>query len=553
MKGWFKHGVCRERLWPYRENVRDPALTGARATDGAKRPLGAYLRVNHKDLVAMHAALAEVGILYATSGVHEGWDAVGRNGIIPFRSGNRGGHAFAIVAYDDEGFWIQNSWGRSWGDAGMGRMAYEDWLQNGMDVWVARLGVPVAAEKSASGRNAAGTGVIKSAPVYAELRPHIVSIGNDGVLRDAGEYGTSEAEVEEILARDFPEITKGWPKRRLLLYAHGGLVSEKAAIQRIANYRPTFLRQQVYPLAFVWKTDFWTTLSNIIQDAARRRRPEGFLGDAKDFMLDRLDDMLERLARGLGGKAQWDEMKENAMLAGRADVGNGSKGGARVVAERVAALLDRYPGMEVHVAGHSAGSIFMAGVVQLLTTQGVIAADPLRGEAGLGRKIRTLTLWAPAITVDLFKSACLPAIRSGAVGSTAIFNLSDKAEQDDHCAHIYHKSLLYLVSNAFEERTRIPVARPDGQAILGMEKFADRDAVLKAEMKAGRIALIRAPNRNAHDPVTYSTASHHGDFDDDEPTVLATLARIAGRKRIDDTIRFTWSASSRRDSRRQLG
>ena len=35
--------------------------------------LGAYLRVNHKDLVAMHCALAEVGILYAVANVHDGW------------------------------------------------------------------------------------------------------------------------------------------------------------------------------------------------------------------------------------------------------------------------------------------------------------------------------------------------------------------------------------------------------------------------------------------------------------------------------------------------
>lgn len=553
MKGWFKHGVCSASLWPYRQSDGTAALTGERAMDGTKRPLGAYLRVNHKDLVAMHTAIAEVGILYATSGVHAGWEAVRRNGIIPFRDGNEGGHAFAIVAFDEEGFWIQNSWGRSWGNGGMGRIAYEDWLQNGMDVWVARLGVPLAAEKRAGGRAPRSAGLVRAAPVYAELRPHIVSIGNNGVLRDSGEYGTSEATVTEILTRDFPEITRGWARRRLLLYAHGGLVGEKAAIERIANYRPTFLRQQIYPLAFIWKTDFWTTLTNIIQDAARRRKPEGFLDAAKDFMLDRLDDMLEPLARGLGGRAQWSEMKENGLLAARTDAAGGQKGGSRLVAELVAGLLDQHSDMEVHVAGHSAGSIFMAGLVQALTSKGAIGSAPLKGETGLAKSVRTLTLWAPAITVDLFKAAYLPAIRAGSVGRTAIFNLTDRAEQDDHCAHIYHKSLLYLVSNAFEDRTRIPLARPDGQPILGMEKFFDRDAALRSEVGSGRIELVRAPNRDIQKPANHSAASHHGDFDDDEPTVLATIARILGRKKVDDTVQFTWSASSRRDSRKQLG
>jgi hypothetical protein len=36
------------------------------------------------------------------------------------------------------------------------------------------------------------------------------------------------------------------------------------------------------------------------------------LDTTKDFVLDRLDDALEPLARSLGGKALWDEMKENA-------------------------------------------------------------------------------------------------------------------------------------------------------------------------------------------------------------------------------------------------
>src|SRR5262245_24133645 len=69
MKGWQKHGVASEKVWPYKtaKRKRDPGYTQARAVDARKRPLGAYFRVNHKDLVAMHSAIAEVGVLYATS------------------------------------------------------------------------------------------------------------------------------------------------------------------------------------------------------------------------------------------------------------------------------------------------------------------------------------------------------------------------------------------------------------------------------------------------------------------------------------------------------
>src|SRR3546814_6362332 len=64
---------------------------------------------------------------------------------------------------------------------------------------------------------------------------------------------------------------EGWKKKRVLLYAHGGLVPEETAIQRVADYREAMLAQQIYPLCFIWKTDFWTTLGNILKDAARPR------------------------------------------------------------------------------------------------------------------------------------------------------------------------------------------------------------------------------------------------------------------------------------------
>jgi hypothetical protein len=61
----------------------------------------------------------------------------------------------------------------------------------------------------------------------------------------------------------------------------------------------------VYPLAFIWHSDYWTTVTNMLKDAVSRRRPEGVLDATKDFMLDRLDDALEPLARVLTGKSAW--------------------------------------------------------------------------------------------------------------------------------------------------------------------------------------------------------------------------------------------------------
>ena len=40
-------------------------------------------------------------------------------------------------------------------------------------------------------------------------------------------------------------------------------MSEETAVQRVADYRAAMLQAEVYPISFLWKTDFWSTLTNI--------------------------------------------------------------------------------------------------------------------------------------------------------------------------------------------------------------------------------------------------------------------------------------------------
>ncbi len=539
MKGWHKHGICLEADWPFKPKK---ALAAERWQSASRRPLGAYFRVNHRDLVAMHSAIAEVGILYATATVHAGWDEVGNSGIIPLREKELGGHAFAIVGYDDRGFWIQNSWGTRWGREGFGLVSYDDWLDHGTDVWVARLGAPVklhTAEAMAVSFTAAAKG--SRSYVFCDLQPHIVSLGNDGELRTDGTYGTDATEVADIFRTALPRVTAHWKKKRVLLYAHGGLVPEDSALQRVADYRAAMLEAEIYPLAFIWRTDFWTTLKNILDDALSRRKPEGILDASKDFMLDRLDDALEPLARLLSGKSQWDEMKENALLATTS-----AKGGARVVLSELLQLCAKDPTVEVHVAGHSAGSILLAPLVERL------AAAPLPSGPRKGKPvpIESCTLWAPAITTALFKTTYLPAAKSGRIKRLALFTLTDEAEQDDSCAGIYHKSLLYLVSHAFERKARIPVFR-SGEPILGMEKCIEDDKELRDFFRAGTADWVLSPNDAPLESGRSSRAKAHGAFDDDEATLRATLRRILAQE-TDVAIPMHRSATSQRDLRSRL-
>jgi len=324
-------------------------------------------------------------------------------------------------------------------------------------------------------------------------------------------------------------------------------VSEKDALQRISEYLPALIDSEVYPLAFIWKTDFWSTISNMLRDVFNSRRPEGLLDTAKDFMLDRVDDSLELLAQA-PGRLLWSEMKENAILSTES-----MHGGARLVLQLLIELCGRNPGVEIHFAGHSAGSIFLGPL--------------LRRFCANGRNVESLNLWAPACTIDFFRDNYGDAIASKHVQRFGLYTLKDPAERNDDCANIYHKSLLYLVAHACESRLRILLG--NGMPLLGMEKFilrepaifgADAEKVRRENPHAVKLKCgpdswwIRSPNNLPTGEAFASTARHHGDFDDDQATVQSTLARILGTSEMkpQEQIPFRLTASGRKACRETL-
>lgn len=492
MKGWNKHGVCGTDLWPWDPNDLYSSLTQERAEDAANRPLGLYQRVNHKDIALMHNALAEVGVIVASALIpFGGWYYGTReDGIVPPVDRSNpfiapwGGHAITVVGFDAEGFWFQNSWGKEWGKAGFGRLCYDDWLGYGMDAWVGRLGAPIKLSSSRERR------VLSFASrTFADLRPHIISIDDHGQLQRRGAYGTTPEDVRVIIDEDFPSITRDWKKKRILLIAGGGLRRQIEAIDRMSRLRPKLLRHEIYPLEFLWETDHYARLVEILHRAAEGRRQDGYDPREFGFMIDRRDDALEPMVRRMGGKAEWDRMK---LAAGDA-VMDADAGGVREAIGRIAAMMYRDPSIELHVCGHSAGVFLLAPLVQLITADRGkrIEGGPMRGQTGLGLIIESAALLAPASPIDAFRDTFMPAIKQGLMRRFALFTLTDEAELQDH-VEVYSRSLLYLVSNALERRPRVPGG--SGVGLLGMEQ-----ALLDPESGdvLGLLSIPREPQSSA--------------------------------------------------------
>jgi pimeloyl-ACP methyl ester carboxylesterase len=309
-----------------------------------------------------------------------------------------------------------------------------------------------------------------------------------------------------------------------LLYLHGGLNNEEGVAKRILCFREAFLKNHIYPLHIMWETDWKEVLDDIFKDLFtdvddRSGTVKELFSNLHDVVAEARDKIFERTV-AKPGNLLWSEMKENARLASRHPDNHGAM--QLIVKYAAQALKVLTAGgaknLEVHVVGHSAGSIFAAFAMEHLVSLGV--------------NLKTVTFMAPAITVKTFKEKVVPFIEGGQCPLPTLFVLSDKVERDDRVTRTYGKSLLYLVSNAFEEEREMP--------LLGMERFItkggtagakyadDEISALYRKRVDGLPALVVAGESDK--PGCRSHCSTHGGFDNDADTLNSILYRILGKK-----------------------
>lgn len=583
-----------------------PAPVADWQIDAFERPLGAYYRIEKDRIRDLQSAVHQVGAVYASARVHHGWLLKRRRGkpieeidgfpIIPDSNSESGCHAFAILGYNHRGFLVQNSWGHAWGHLGFAILTYDDWVQHAVDAWVATLGAPILPRRvqtateatgiaqrallrggyllgpgeSLGTVNVAGTSEIDLAvsrkskarssgrsPEASSPVPRIaiadpswveavcVRAGNNGrplpsLIRDAS---ASEQYHEIVYSRPGAYFETS-NKPRLLFYFHGGLNSEDESNKRVRVMAPAFAKNGIYPLFYTWRTGLRETLLNIADDALRDL--DGVTGSIRDAFeniresaSERVDRYIETFCRRGGPKSLWTEMKENAAAAG-------TTGGAlRLIAKGLHKLRSEVPGLEIHLVGHSAGSLAIGYLLQLMRSR--------RFE----NHVTTCNLWAPACTVGFFNRMYLPALECDVLESLRVDVLADEHERDDSVANIYRKSLLYLVSRAMEERHKEPILGL-ARAIEDADAGSDRDDmwandVLPGSRRTSRfdpqklpsdLRAFPTPDRRKELGFRYEVEKRrefeaqpgvflkrrHGTFDNDPNLFNELLASIRGRR-----------------------
>lgn len=568
MKGWHRHGVCLASTWPASGSGKKKGAPAPHWPDEAVQlPIGAYYRVEALSVTDVQAAIVECGAVYASATVHKGWGLRRSPGSLPTislygggktrrRHAASGGHAFALVGYTRDGFIVQNSWGPDWGYHGFGVLTYEDWLLNATDAWVAALGAPMAQgvksprvaspialpQRADTRATSWLTDIFKGdrdAASEADLWPeqktkeHCLIFGNNGHLkRMLIEPANADAEFRVHAV----ELPRQWlakaPNKKLVIYAHGGLNSEEAALHRAAKLGPILLENGIYPLFYVWKSGLAETLGHILQEAARQvlglpaeGPAAGWLEELHErtkrwlnHLTEATDTKFEEVCQAAHARGLWSEMKENAEVATRPGRG------LALLTQSIAELKKSHPKLELHLIGHSAGAIVLGHLLQLLQAT--------------KQPVASCHLFAPACTVPLAMQTYAKVLGGILKPQSFVCHLMSDARERDDSVGPYRKSLLYLVSRALETIHKMPLLglettwdaalaeKNDAIAPEHRAEVAKWRELMSAWMKTGKLHIYNQPQIRTSRTKKIPLA--HGSFDNDIDIVTQTLEIIRG-------------------------
>lgn len=336
-----------------------------------------------------------------------------------------------------------------------------------------------------------------------DLKYYIVDTGANGQLSLSGLYQTTEDDLKRIVSNIISYFQTNPGTNRIAFYCHGGLVSEALAVEAIMPRYKTFLTNGVYPVFFMWESTFLDALVDHLEEKIN----EYFSRITAAETL--IDELIEEAAKMF--PEPWDEMKKRG-----SQVFASYGGGWRFFVMLAKALQKNNLQAEMHLVGHSAGSIVIATLLKQLLEHQLTVYPYL--------KLMTCNLYAPACTTDVFDNIYAPALDRLIFKRFFLYTLSDELERADPTVPLYHKSLLYLISRGLEAQT-------GDKPILGMQLYAERDQPLQNILQSGRGAwlLVEGPGsstvfNSTNGPLELrSSCIQHGGFSFDRDTLNSTM------------------------------
>jgi hypothetical protein len=224
-----------------------------------------------------------------------------------------------------------------------------------------------------------------------------------------------------------------------------------------------------------------------------------------------VEELLRAAYMGEVGQFAWGEMKRKALdmwiddgpLPGE----EGHVGG--YVLRRLEKLAQDRPEVTIDLVGHSAGSIAICHMLAEIEAQG--RAIPIRNIAFL----------APAVRLDFFAQRIVR--HAPQFKRFRAFTMCDEAEKSDKLVGaVYPRSLLFFISGLLEARPGTPLAGLARHVTARTASAgAGYDDVHKWLGAGDRLILAPTPDSAADGLRTRS--AHHGDFDNDNPTLASLL------------------------------
>lgn len=357
-----------------------------------------------------------------------------------------------------------------------------------------------------------------NAATAEKLLPFIVNTGNHGTLSSDGKVSSTPEQVTRIFEHA-NELQSGWiadgktKTRDIVIYAHGGLVSERRGLKSANKHLGLWLENCVYPINIVWQSGANETLAYLRSDRRASSTPESGSAGFATFSVTKGKVLLApKLVEAAARKKIfpiWKKMKENARAISSAD---NASGAGQILIRHLQKYYKSNSGVRIHLVGHSAGSIVVTSLLKLF------------GEAEI--PVTSITFLAPAIRLDEFKELVTTRFESVHVKRLTIFNLDDRLEREDLTGVIgvaYKGSLLYLVSRALEQGS----AQEKEVPILGMSKFLTPAGGNLIFLDNCRVpGQLVVSNFEGTEPL--SRARQHGAFDDDQPTLNSVVRIIKG-------------------------